>query len=674
MARRLRATRATERLDRQEMLDFDETFRAREIERMLRALAGADRRERSFAVDAVARAVRRSRVALSEDPDQLAAQLHARLRREGGPSVTRLLTSLPEVAPSTWLRVRTWGMPWQTDLDTTLSLGGRVGALVFGEIDGNTVLALGIDDRVVLWDPRHGSIETLGLYNEGRRVTGLALAALAGRPVAVVAAGRDGRLTLIDLESGQRREADLPGFADSVAVGMYADRAAVAATGDGEAWVWNAETLERIPLSIDDPDDYTRRVEGTLAVAGQLAFHVSRVAAGVAISSIVDAASGQEMWRKDHEAMLQPGRASTEVDGQLVIAARSHQRGCVLVWGPHGSEPLGFDAAPLRALAMAAIDGRVVVAGAAGGGDRGIVSLRQAFVPRQLPPTIAPERLPVHGLALDPSGAVLALMSVPLEVVKPDPSGDLSLGVRDGDPAPALITRILAGHDAPFLFSTSDGGRQRLVTLRDLGAPPRKPGERYEVRRDRPIEWPATAATHAVVAGRAALVVGSYQGAVWFWDVERRALIAGPFTDVPETITVGRSVMKATTVGGRGPVTSLAVGLVGGRDLLATVCGGRVGLWDIASQAPLPSPDMGTSRAAAVALGVIAGRGVLITGSQRGMLTVWDAADCHRIARIRLDTGIQGVWVVRGAEVVGALTDDRVLHLFDLVHGGGSGE
>jgi WD40 repeat protein len=104
-----------------------------------------------------------------------------------------------------------------------------------------------------------------------------------------------------------------------------------------------------------------------------------------------------------------------------------------------------------------------------------------------------------------------------------------------------------------------------------------------------------------------------------------------------------------------------------GRDVVATAHHGRVRLWDVDTRTPRPSPDGGTTRVIAVALGDLAGRAALVTGSEGGLLALWDAATTAPIARIRLDARIDTVWVVRGADVVAALTEDRVLHLFDVV-------
>jgi hypothetical protein len=247
------------------------------------------------------------------------------------------------------------------------------------------------------------------------------------------------------------------------------------------------------------------------------------------------------------------------------------------------------------------------------------------------------------------------------------PDGDVSSSDRDEHPTRQLVTQAVVGHDSPLIFSTDDGqGKLRLLNLEDFGAPRRKPGEAYLVRRKHPIEWPATATAYGSAAGRAVLGVGSYGGAVWLWDIEKRSVLGGPFADIPDSLGVGGVKRKARS---SGPVTSVAIGQVDGRDVMAAACDGHVGLWDVASQARLPSPDMGTTLVAAVALGTLSGRSALVTGSQGGILTVWDASRSERIAGIRLDTRIEEVWVVRGADIVGALTEDRVLHLCDVCRG-----
>ena len=71
-----------------------------------------------------------------------------------------------------------------------------------------------------------------------------------------------------------------------------------------------------------------------------------------------------------------------------------------------------------------------------------------------------------------------------------------------------------------------------------------------------------------------------------------------------------------------------------------------------------------------VSLGRVDGRNVVVTGSRRGVVGVWDSASTQRLATLTLDDSIDGVWAVAGADVVAALTPDGQLHMFDVTRGG----
>jgi hypothetical protein len=71
-----------------------------------------------------------------------------------------------------------------------------------------------------------------------------------------------------------------------------------------------------------------------------------------------------------------------------------------------------------------------------------------------------------------------------------------------------------------------------------------------------------------------------------------------------------------------------------------------------------------------VALGHLLGEEVLVTGSQGGVIVVWDLASNKRIAALTIDSAVEKVWVVRGAEAVAVQTTDkgeRALFVLDVV-------
>lgn len=96
-------------------------------------------------------------------------------------------SALAADSPYTTLQMRHGNLDWMADLETTYGLVGKIRALAFGRVDDKTLLAIGVDKQIHLWDPLQGSGETLVFDNEGRRVNALAFAELDGRPVLVVA-------------------------------------------------------------------------------------------------------------------------------------------------------------------------------------------------------------------------------------------------------------------------------------------------------------------------------------------------------------------------------------------------------------------------------------------------------------------------------------------------------
>ena len=148
---------------------------------------------------------------------------------------------------------------------------------------------------------------------------------------------------------------------------------------------------------------------------------------------------------------------------------------------------------------------------------------------------------------------------------------------------------------------------------------------------------------------------------MWLWSIADGRLLAGPFADVPAELVVASRRVKAA----RPPhVTALAVR----GDVVATACGAQVQLWDVRTGEPRPAPDVGDEVVVSLALGTLDEREVIVTGSRGGVVRVWDAGDGAHIAGITLDAGVDGVWVVQGADSVAALTDG-ILHVLDIRQG-----
>ena len=167
------------------------------------------------------------------------------------------------------------------------------------------------------------------------------------------------------------------------------------------------------------------------------------------------------------------------------------------------------------------------------------------------------------------------------------------------------------------------------------------------------------------LGGRAVLVVGSYQGVIWIWDLVNEKTLAGPFAGVPDETQLWFGKKQAPSAN---PITNaVAIGDVGGGAVVAAAVAGRVHLYDAETGAVLLGPAASATVVVAVALGEFHGRAILVTGSLGGVLAVWDVNTGQRIAAVTLDSEITGVWKVHGTDSVAACDKTGRLLVFDLV-------
>jgi hypothetical protein len=643
-------------------------------------LAAAHRAVPLTAVDAVARALRRSRLALDREPDELAAQMHARLKREDDPMLKRLLEGLNEVAPTTWLRVRTAGMSWRVDSATIYTMPGKVRALAFGRVGEQILLATGVEDQVVLWDPRLGSAEIV-IGNDGGSVTALSVAEFAGRTVLVVAdAAR--RIRLHDLRSHALVGPEISMLWDdvaSVALGMLGERAVVAVAPRNEIWAWDMVSEDWTAVAVNLPGEFCSltTVEGRLAINVQ-----SR--GGENWSSVINAQSGVPFWPpKLLGASARWLLVSTEVSGRLLSAA-CVPLGYVHAWHPATGEDAGGTAdlsfSSLRALAVGEVDGRVVIAAAVDDEGPGLVHLRQTeedTAQARYTGTGWHDDAPVWSLCAGSDNSVLALAGRRLRLFEVKMSGQHVL--VDNAPPPKRVAAVLTGTSAPLpAFSVLDHEGAHFITI-DRRLIDMRLGREPEGR-GLPIFSSETAECYALLNGRP-VGAGCSGNEVWILDlhsqeilarlvVEKRKLRQGPFSD---EATEAANVISPDSTGGQkelalsNEVTAVAIGRLGSSDVLAAVSDGQVDLWYIRDQQFRLWPRIHASRVAVVALGIIGKREVLATGSDVGVLIIWDLHIGKRLASVTLDSGIQGVWVVHGADMLGVMTRDCQLHLFDFV-------
>jgi hypothetical protein len=663
------------------------------IDRLVEVLTAAHRVTPTPVVDTVARALRRSRIALAQDPTQLAAQLHARLKDTDDSALRSLVDTLDHAAPGRWLRLRTPAIAWQADLDTTYTAPGTVRALAFGAIGEQTVLAIGVDDEVVIWDPRRGSQDLRTIPNDRLEVTALALTELSGRSTVVVAAHT--RIVLRDARSGDQvgEEFHAYEYVDSVAVGLLGDRVVVAASGNGWVWVWDATTAERIPIP-EEIVHHVGTVDGVTTVEGRIAFRfLDRDGGGLLHLTVVDE-TGADLWSLMGLTSERPygsayGQAGSEPVLAMIVASRRMVDLCYparpqnivdplhlsLGWQRvHGDPPenrhrevhLEFPE-PLRVIAVGSIEGRALLASALDYEGSAFVSMKEFSAPPVSNSTqklIIPHKSIFAWRAYTDHSVVALTGRTLLDVREQSFSGDRPIETIHY-PSPDEVATFFAGNAAGLRFSLLDANDRthRLLDARDMGKrpvgwSPRKAGLR--LTRDNPLEWPATAKSWGVVGGRAAMAMGSYAGAVWIWDLDAKTVIAGPFAEIPDEM-----VLPGSREGRLPEVTSITLGQVAGRDVVATVCAGKVSMWDVHDTDAPKMPALGAIVVKTVALGALAGHSVLITGSQGGVLDVWDTRSGERLAGMTLDAPLKEVWVVRDADMVAALTTEDDLNLFD---------
>jgi hypothetical protein len=624
-------------------------------------------------VASVGRVLRRSRITLAREPDQLAAQLHGRLVGSNDPGIRGMLAALDEVAPPLWLAARTRVLASEQDLDGTLPLVGTVRALAFGTLGGATVLAVGIDDRVVLHDPLRGTSELGTVSNDGCRVTAVCLTTIDGQPAVVAASGYEGRLSVRDPRSDEEIGASvaLAAYADTVAVGTLGHRLVIAAAGNGQVWAWDARTREEVEIATEDLRGELLEVA---TIDRRLTFTVKSVSdTGTPQIGVIDAATLHELSPTFRDIGMEPKavRVAKLQDG--VVLSFLYPPALCGLWSAETGQAIGpyvdMGDAPVRCHALGEIEGRRIVAASLDYAGTGIVHLREAgrrvVSTRRQRPIGAVGDLPIYGLRADDTGSLIALSGLAISLKRVDTEGDQVLTPLEETARDETIAAVLAGSPEVRGFAVREGPRLvHLIDEGELGARHTVTAERF--RRDTPLQWRATARAWGALDGRAVLAVGSYGGAAWLWDIADRSLLAGPFADVPDELFVARPELKAA----RPPeVTSLAIGRSGDREVVATACGGQVQIWDARTSERLDGPRTGDEVVVALELGALAGRDVIVTGSRGGVVRIWDLADAAQLAAITLDSGADGVWVIRDAEAVAALTGDAHLHVLDLRRG-----
>lgn len=626
-------------------------------------------------VETVRRALRRSRVALSRDPDQLSGQMTARLRNSSDVRLEKLGNAIAASRPHATLQMSYGLLDWRADLETTYGLVGTVRALAFGRLDDDLLLAIGIDDRIHLWNPLRGAGDARVIGNDGRRINALAFGALDGRMVLVVASYYDDQVIVLrDPRSGDRigEPFELSGYVDSVSMGMLGERLAIVAAGGGNIEAWDARTRMRIGELPDLP--FPASVLCVSGFFGRLVAHVTRprqpsTDEGLYEAWTVDVATGEAI-------------GPVLLDGEPRIAAGD--AGAVCAWSPgpvHSPKVVtwspGFGKVideleteanvDMRSIAFARLEGssRRVVAVSPDYHGTGLVTLteldyasRDGEAETDLGPKWCGRSIEA---VIKLEDGTFVLTNEPVELHALEKTGGAPPRKADR----ACVTFALTGRrdDKANFVRGSLGATSRLVRAPEpsRGANPLG-GEVEPFSLDEPTEWPQTAVAWGLVGGIPVVATGSIDGAVWIWGASGNPLF-GPLTTVSShVLEMGWSALAVK--GGPPVVDSLALGChsVHG-DVVAIVTDGRVRLVSLPDGTELPTPDERATVVTSVALGTIRDEDILVTGSKGGVLVVWNLTAGTRIAALTLDHRIDRVWVVRGAEAVAARAGDRLFVL-----------
>jgi WD40 repeat protein len=570
---------------------------------------------------------------------------------------------------------------WQADLETMYGLVGKVRALAFGQIDSQPVVAIGIDHSIRLWDPRRGQEGERVLGNDGRRLTAVALSQLNGRPVVVAVSSYDQIVVIRDVRSGTIAgpAMEVGDYLTSIALGLYGDREAVAATGNRGLVAWDAHTgvqLSDLPASLVQD-----RVLGVSELNGKLVAHVVRPLSGECGAFVVDIATGIDVWTTPQWLPQVPALiAAGHTQGGHAVAA-SFKDGSIVSW--LAGHPVGYpsviknpDGVDVRALAVGEVQGMSIVVHTPDYDQTALVSLTVASSTSE---TEASDELhPIqwkldqglHGVFAMQASQVDKDITARLAVLTDAPLTVFEL--EDGEPidrAPssATVTFALTGTQR----SDVDFRSKPASTLAQPPPLAARTSSDAPFRVGQPKTWPRSAQCRGIVADRAVIATGSIAGSVWIWDAVTQSAIAGPFTDVPEHKGVQAWSSRALRMKG-GPSLTSSVAL--GRhphhgDVLAVAHEGSIRLLAVPSGTAIPTPASKATVVTALALGRMLGEDVLVTGSQGGAVIVWALASNKRIAALTLDSSVERVWVVHGADAIAVQTmhkGDHCLFILDI--------
>ncbi|RZT13177.1 hypothetical protein EV649_6366 [Kribbella sp. VKM Ac-2569] len=561
-------------------------------------------------VDVVERTLRRSRTTLTRDPTQLPGQLHARLKEYPGASMTGLGDAVGRLSTTPWLRMVEGSLDWRADLESTYGTTGKVRGLGFGHVDDLPVVAIAVDTRIELWDPRTGVPDPLSMIVLDHRATAVAMAVINGRSVVVTSAGYDRIVEVWDARTKERIAAADVGLGHAIGVGRVDGRQVIAGVDFGRSLkMVDAVTLRSfdLPPALEalDVRGFGIEDDGALVLLAVQDEPPPDRAHRILLINPVD---GREGWRTD-PIQFDSGSdldvmAGAPIGAPFVVAAGI---GRSLFWFTEGHahvEKSPYDERA-RAIAIGVVGGHPIVAAAPDLDGTALVQLQQ------------------------------------LEYV----------ANRDG----VTLSRLGSA-------STGQWRYDRFMPTKvpeELGNEPSRTAFRPRpLDPDRPEGWPQSVAAAGELDGVPVIATGSVDGAVWVWDRrtlspasregERPRAIAGPFVELPSyVLEQGWDLLYVKP--NLEQATSVALGNVPGYGaIVAVACGGRARVYTITDGKRIENPADRASAVQCVAIGSLNTRTVLVTGSTGGNVAVWDPAAGTRIAGLYVDDPITHLAVDSG--------------------------
>lgn len=267
--------------------------------------------------------------------------------------------AIGRAATAPWLRMIEGSLDWRTDLESTYVTTGKIRGLAFGQVGERPVIAVAVDTRIELWDPRTGVPDVAATIELGHRPTAVAVSVIRGRSVIVTSAAYDELVEIWDASTRQRIAAADIQLGHAIAVGLHDDRLVIAGVSPGGQLICvDAVSLQPVDASLEERDICGFGVDddGKLLVVALDRFQGSTRAHRLLL---VDAAHQLQIWRT--------GPIDSDTRPDVVVGARLEARFVVaagiagrLHWFTRGIANVDDQLYGMRtsAIALGMVDGR----------------------------------------------------------------------------------------------------------------------------------------------------------------------------------------------------------------------------------------------------------------------------------------------------------------------------